>query len=46
MLYFGLQIFFHCKRPKLRKMDEIWYVEHKMDLREMTWGGIDWIDLA
>jgi hypothetical protein len=28
-------------RPKCRWVDNI-----KMDLREIGWGGIDWIDLA
>jgi hypothetical protein len=28
-------------RPRRRWMDSI-----KMDLREVGWGGIDWIDLA
>jgi hypothetical protein len=28
-------------RPRYRSMDNI-----KMDLREMGWGGMDWIDLA
>jgi hypothetical protein len=28
-------------RPRLR-----WVVNIKMDLREIGWGGIDWIDLA
>jgi hypothetical protein len=25
---------------------EIWYVECKMDLSEIGWGGMDWIDMA
>jgi hypothetical protein len=29
------------ERPRLRWMDNI-----KMDLREIGWNGIDWIDLA
>jgi hypothetical protein len=29
------------ERPKSRRMDDI-----KMDLREIEWGGMDWIDLA
>jgi hypothetical protein len=28
-------------RPRSRRVDNI-----KMDLREMGWGGMDWIDLA
>jgi hypothetical protein len=28
-------------RPRRRRMDNI-----KMDLREIGWGGMDWIDLA
>jgi hypothetical protein len=29
------------RRPRRRCVDNI-----KMDLREIAWGGIDWIDLA
>jgi hypothetical protein len=28
-------------RPKIRRVDNI-----KIDLREIGWGGVDWIDLA
>jgi hypothetical protein len=28
-------------RPRRRRLDDI-----KMDLREVGWGGMDWIDLA
>jgi hypothetical protein len=31
----------HRKRPRLRCVDNI-----KMDLREIGWDGMDWIDLA
>ena len=33
------------KRP-LRKNKRRWVDNIKMDLREVGWGGIDWIDLA
>jgi hypothetical protein len=29
------------RRPRRRQLDNI-----KMDLREIGWGGMDWIDLA
>jgi hypothetical protein len=28
-------------RPRLRRVDNI-----KMDLREISWNGVDWIDIA
>jgi hypothetical protein len=33
------------KRP-LRKHRHRWQNSNKMDLREIGWGGIDWINLA
>jgi hypothetical protein len=33
------------KRP-LRRPRRRWVDNIKMDLREVEWGGIDWIDLA
>jgi hypothetical protein len=29
------------RRPRRRRVDNI-----KMDLREIGWGGLDWVDLA
>jgi hypothetical protein len=33
------------KRP-LRRRRSLWEDNIKMDLKEVGWGGIDWIDLA
>jgi hypothetical protein len=32
--------------PKVRKMLMRFGTWNKMDLREIGWGGVDWIDLA
>jgi hypothetical protein len=37
------------KRPKRKKIDMrfgTWNVSSKMDLREIGWDGVDWIDMA
>jgi hypothetical protein len=34
-----------CKRPLGRPRSR-WADDIKMDLREIGWGGLDWIDLA
>jgi hypothetical protein len=33
------------KRPPERSRHK-WVVNNRMDLREIGWGGMDWIDLA
>jgi hypothetical protein len=34
------------KRPEIRKLEEISYVERKEYIRETGFGGMYWIDLA